>query len=125
MRTMRKEYGSKTGKQVFYASKNAGKISGVDEMAESLNGMGAISAACKINNAPEFTIASSIPEGRRVSFDPAAPTATDEHLGFSKLEHKLAHEKGITNPAAVAAHIGREKYGAAGMAKKSAAGRKK
>lgn len=29
MRAMRKEYGAKKGKQVFYASKNAGKIKGV------------------------------------------------------------------------------------------------
>ena len=30
MENMKKEYGSKKGEQVFYASKNAGKISGVD-----------------------------------------------------------------------------------------------
>ena len=29
-RAMDKEYGSKKGKQVFYASKNAGKIKGVE-----------------------------------------------------------------------------------------------
>lgn len=28
---MQKEYGAEKGKQVFYASRNAGKISGVDE----------------------------------------------------------------------------------------------
>lgn len=49
----------------------------------------------------------------------------DEHLGFKKLEGKLAHEKGVSDPAAVAAVIGRKKYGAAGMAKKAAAGRAK
>ena len=31
MKSMGKTYGSKKGKQVFYASKNAGKISGVDK----------------------------------------------------------------------------------------------
>ena len=31
MHSMKKQYGSKKGKQVFYASKNAGKISGVDK----------------------------------------------------------------------------------------------
>jgi hypothetical protein len=46
----------------------------------------------------------------------------DEHLGFKKLEGQLAKEKGVTDPAALAASIGRKKYGAAGMAKKSAAG---
>ena len=30
MASMKKEYGSKKGEQVFYASKNAGKISGVE-----------------------------------------------------------------------------------------------
>jgi hypothetical protein len=30
MESMKKEYGSKKGKQVFYASKNKGKIKGVD-----------------------------------------------------------------------------------------------
>lgn len=48
----------------------------------------------------------------------------DEHEGFKKLEGKLAHEKGVTNPAGLAAAIGREKYGAKGMAAKAAAGRK-
>jgi len=49
----------------------------------------------------------------------------DEHEGFQKLERSLAHEKGVTDPAALAASIGRKKYGAAGMAAKSAAGRVK
>ena len=48
----------------------------------------------------------------------------DEHEGFEKLEHSLAHEKGISDPAAVAASIGRKKYGEAEMAEKSAEGRK-
>ena len=30
MSSMRKQYGAKKGKSVFYASKNAGKIKGVD-----------------------------------------------------------------------------------------------
>jgi len=47
----------------------------------------------------------------------------DEHIGFEKLKNKLAHRKGVTNPGALAAYIGREKYGAKGMAKKAAAGR--
>lgn len=51
--------------------------------------------------------------------------ARDEHEGFKKLEGKLAHEKGVSDPAAVAAAIGRKKYGTEGMAKKAAAGRAK
>ncbi len=31
MSAMKKEYGGKKGKQVFYASKNAGKIKGVEK----------------------------------------------------------------------------------------------
>jgi len=31
MEAMKKKYGSKKGKQVFYASKNKGKIRGVDK----------------------------------------------------------------------------------------------
>lgn len=46
------------------------------------------------------------------------------YLGFRKLSNQLK-KKGVRNPDAVAAHIGRKKYGKAGMAKKSAAGRKK
>lgn len=43
---------------------------------------------------------------------------------FAALKSKLAREPGVNNPAAVAAAIGRKKYGAAKMAKLSAAGRK-
>lgn len=46
-------------------------------------------------------------------------------IGFGKLKGRLAREKGVTNPGALAASIGRKKFGAAGMAKKSAMGRKK
>lgn len=35
---------------------------------------------------------------------------------FAKLKNKLAHEKGVKNPAAVAAAVGREKYGNKKMA---------
>jgi len=47
----------------------------------------------------------------------------DKHLGFTRLEHNLAHKGGVRNPAAVAAAIGRRKFGAKGMARKAAAGR--
>jgi len=49
----------------------------------------------------------------------------DEHEGFAKLERSLAHRKGVSNPDALAAAIGRKKYGAKGMAAKAAAGRAK
>jgi hypothetical protein len=44
---------------------------------------------------------------------------------FKKLEGKLAHEKGVKDPGALAAMIGRRKYGAAKMAKMSAAGERR
>jgi hypothetical protein len=36
---------------------------------------------------------------------------------FAQLKAKLAHEKGITNPGALAAAIGRKKFGAKKFAK--------
>jgi len=43
------------------------------------------------------------------------------YIGFSKLKSKLAGKPGIRNPGAVAASIGRKKYGKKKMAKMSAA----
>ena len=43
---------------------------------------------------------------------------------FAKLKKKLG-EKGVKNPEALAAHIGRERYGKEKMAKMSATGRKR
>ena len=43
---------------------------------------------------------------------------------FAKLKKKLG-KKGVKNPAALAAHIGRKKYGKKKMAVMSAKGRKK
>lgn len=44
---------------------------------------------------------------------------------FAALTKKIAARGGVSNPAAVAASIGRKKYGAAKMAKMAAKGRKK
>lgn len=43
---------------------------------------------------------------------------------FKALEGKLAKEPGVTNPGALAASIGRNKYGAGKMASMAAKGRK-
>jgi hypothetical protein len=43
---------------------------------------------------------------------------------FAKLEGALSKKPGITDPGALAASIGRKKYGVKKMAKWSAAGRK-
>jgi hypothetical protein len=45
--------------------------------------------------------------------------------GFQELEHKLEGRKGVTNPGALAAYIGRRKYGAKHMAEMSAHGRER
>lgn len=50
---------------------------------------------------------------------------TEKHVGFKKLKGELSHQKGVRNPGALAAAIGRKKYGSKGMAAKSAAGRRK
>jgi len=44
---------------------------------------------------------------------------------FAALKGKLAKRKGVTNPGALAASIGRAKYGAKRFAKLSAKGRKR
>ena len=44
---------------------------------------------------------------------------------FEKLKEQIAAKGGVSNPAAVAASIGRKKYGAKKMASMSAKGRKK
>lgn len=44
---------------------------------------------------------------------------------FAKLKSKLAKKPGISNPGALAASIGRKKYGAKKMAKMSSRGRAK
>lgn len=43
---------------------------------------------------------------------------------FAQLKSKLAHRPGVTNPGALAAYIGRKKYGAKKMAALSVHGRK-
>ena len=45
-------------------------------------------------------------------------------MGFAKLAKRLGKRKGVKNPKALAAWIGRRKYGKKGMAKLAAAGRK-
>ena len=42
---------------------------------------------------------------------------------FAALKGKLAKRKGVTNPGALAAYIGRKKYGAKKMGQMSAAGK--
>jgi hypothetical protein len=44
---------------------------------------------------------------------------------FDLLEGHLAHERRVRNPRALAAWIGRKKYGKRGMARKAAAGRRR
>lgn len=50
--------------------------------------------------------------------------AEEAHVGFTKLKSQLGQRKGVDDPGALAASIGRQKFGAKGMAKKAAAGRK-
>lgn len=43
--------------------------------------------------------------------DPQVQSSVQDESKFSTLSNKLSHEKGVTNPDALAATIGREKYG--------------
>ena len=62
------------------------------------------------------------PDGGMVEGQGDAATS-DEHEGFEKLEHSLAHEKGVDHPAALVAWIGRKKLGAKAFNRRAAAGR--
>ena len=53
-----------------------------------------------------------------------AKRKTGQHIGFKKLQAKLAAQ-GVRNPGGLAYKIGVRKYGKAGMAAKSAAGRRR
>lgn len=46
------------------------------------------------------------------------------YLGFNKLEHELEGKPGVRNPGAVAASIGRKKYGSKKFQKAASSGRK-
>lgn len=46
----------------------------------------------------------------------------EKHIGFDKLKNKLAHKKGVHDAGALAAAIGRKKYGAKKMANAAAQG---
>jgi hypothetical protein len=57
----------------------------------------------------------------------ARPSGSKPRLGsgarFAALKSKLAHEKGVTDPGALAASIGAKKYGADKMASMANKGR--
>lgn len=59
-----------------------------------------------------------VPEGEQID---------EKYIGFNKLKNQIKGKSGYSDKraAAVAASIGRKKYGAKGMAQKAAAGRKK
>lgn len=53
-----------------------------------------------------------------------ASDLVEKYIGFKALTKKLSGKKGVTDPAALAAHIGRKKLGAKEMARRSARGRR-
>jgi hypothetical protein len=55
---------------------------------------------------------------------PNANAPLGEGGRFAALKQSLSKEKGVTNPGALAAAIGRRKYGAKKMGAMAAAGRK-
>lgn len=62
--------------------------------------------------------------GDKEASDEELNVVGEKHIGFKKLKNKLAHEKGVTDPAALAASIGRKKLGNKEMTKRAKAGRK-
>lgn len=52
-------------------------------------------------------------------------TLTEKYMGFKKLEKSIAAKGDVRDPAAVAASIGRKKYGQKAMTAKAVAGKKK
>lgn len=48
----------------------------------------------------------------------------EKYIGFKKLKGKLAHEKGVEDPGALAASIGRKKYGKKRFQRAAAKGKK-
>lgn len=53
-----------------------------------------------------------------------ATSLEEKYIGFAKLKASLARKPGVNNPAAVAAAIGRKKYGKEKFQKMAAAGKK-
>lgn len=96
-------------------------------------------ATSKSGRPPEVTIADLLrdfahemegAEGEDpAELDPGGPepgtTGGVEEGSFAKLKNRLAHRKGVTDPAALAASIGRKKLGSKEMTRRSVAGRKK
>jgi hypothetical protein len=81
MANMKKQYGEEKGKEVFYASKNAGKISGVDDMNGGTEG---------IKTYTEPNVGKLSGDAEKVGHAPDDPVKDDSHV------HKL---EGKTGPA--------------------------
>lgn len=117
---MEKEYGAKKGESVFYASKNKGTIGGVDSV-----GTPERSAA---NPQLDQVVDKIIKWDAAHSAQPSSAERTTQprhDSKFGKLVGKLEKSgKSKEYATKVAAKVGREKYGAKSMAKKSAAARK-
>jgi hypothetical protein len=52
------------------------------------------------------------------------PQLTEKYVGFEKLKKSIAAKGGVKNPGAVAAAVGRKKYGKAKFQKAAAKGKK-
>lgn len=60
----------------------------------------------------------------RIDHAPGNPPKLGSGERFHALENQLSHKKGVTDPKALAAAIGRKKYGAKKMASMASAGRR-
>lgn len=69
---------------------------------------------------PKETVNDMMPS----SFGPPYGVPSTDESDFAKLEHKLEHKPGVTNPTGLAYKIGVSKLGKKEMARRAAEGRK-
>jgi hypothetical protein len=92
---------------------------------ECVTGIGNNSFPGKVKHPPNPT--GEVKRGTMDDSGEAKEYKGDDHRAadgaFTELEHKLSHEKGVTDPAGLAAHIGMEKMGKGAFEEKANEGR--
>lgn len=93
MKNMTKEYGEKKGKSVFYASKNAGKISGVDGWGEDCEAEDGGPGSGPKGGGHKFGLTASHPSGSGPKFKAGGNTheEVEMHIGNLQKSHPEHH----------------------------------
>lgn len=143
-RAMEAEYGKKKGEAVFYASENKGSVSGVKQhnspprrakMKQKPTRKQRVKKAAKglkrafpsdkqTGRATGLKLPKAKRQEARKAYQRAKKKPVGEGSRFKAVE-KSAKASGARNPAAVAAAVGRKKYGKKRMQRMAAAGRRK